>query len=93
MNPNVFKCIHLHFQNRVEDSVELFKRMFYNEFLLGVQFILFLNKKDLFEERLKIAPLEKYFPTFQGDISIYKYICIHNVKSVEKLFCPSKGNF
>lgn len=70
----MYSIIHLHFQNRVEDSVELFKRMFYNEFLLGVQFILFLNKKDLFEERLKIAPLEKYFPTFQGDISIYKYI-------------------
>ncbi|KAH7689578.1 heterotrimeric G protein alpha subunit 4, partial [Aphelenchoides avenae] len=54
---------HRHFQNRMEDCIELFNSMYHNEFLRKSSFILFLNKKDLFEEKLKHVSLAKFFPT------------------------------
>uniref|UniRef100_A0A0M3IHC8 G-protein alpha subunit n=1 Tax=Ascaris lumbricoides TaxID=6252 RepID=A0A0M3IHC8_ASCLU len=52
--------------NRLCDSVELFDEMLNNRYLLLCSFILFLNKKDLFEEKLQRIPLSKYFPNYKG---------------------------
>jgi hypothetical protein len=53
-------------KNRMNDSVELFTKMHSSEFLRRSSFILFLNKKDLFEEKLKFVAINKYFTNFQG---------------------------
>ncbi|KAH7714566.1 guanine nucleotide-binding protein G(o) subunit alpha [Aphelenchoides avenae] len=53
-------------KNRMEDCIELFNSMYHNEFLRKSSFILFLNKKDLFEEKLKHVSLAKFFPTYSG---------------------------
>ena len=50
----------------MRDSLELFTQMFKNQFLRKSSFILFLNKKDLFENKLSYSPLEKYFPKYEG---------------------------
>lgn len=47
------------------DSVELFKAMYKNEFLRKSAFILFFNKKDLFEEKIKHNSISNYFPNFK----------------------------
>ena len=54
----------------MRDSLELFTEMFKTQFLQKSSFILFLNKKDLFENKLSYSPLEKYFPKYEG-ISSY----------------------
>jgi hypothetical protein len=40
--------------------------------------ILFLNKKDAFAEKVKIRPLENYFPSYRGgdnyEVRLFKYI-------------------
>nr|CAD2157593.1 unnamed protein product [Meloidogyne enterolobii] len=51
--------------NRMDDSIELFRAMFYNQFLFKCSFILFLNKKDLFEHKLRYVPLKKFYPLFE----------------------------
>ena len=33
----------------------------------GIPMILFLNKVDLLEEKLKVSPIETYFPDYNGD--------------------------
>lgn len=37
-------------------------------FVLQCSFILFLNKKDLFEQKLKYVPLQKFYPPFEGTV-------------------------
>ena len=50
------------------DSEELFYTMFQNNYMLKSSFILFFNKKDLFEDKLKHVDLKQFFPTYQGKI-------------------------
>lgn len=42
--------------NRQEESLQLFKKVFNLEYFTHLNFILFLNKEDLFREKLKIFP-------------------------------------
>ena len=51
-------------QNRLEESVELFANIRNANWFRRTSFILFLNKKDLLEEKLKNSPLETYFPEY-----------------------------
>lgn len=59
---NIF-CI---FQNAMLDSLELFEEISQNEFLENTEFILFLNKHDLFVEKLKTSKLSSCFPDYEG---------------------------
>eukprot|EP00128_Syssomonas_multiformis_P017823 Colp12_sorted_trinity150504_noHs@15594 len=55
-------------KNRMEDSLELFEEVVNNKFLCTVPFILFLNKKDVFAEKLAtsgIASFVKVFPHYR----------------------------
>ena len=48
------------------DSLELFEEIGQNEFLENTEFILFLNKHDLFVEKLKTSKLTSCFPDYEG---------------------------
>lgn len=48
------------------DSLELFEEISQNEFLENTEFILFLNKHDLFVEKLKTSKLSSFFPDYEG---------------------------
>ncbi|GMR45774.1 hypothetical protein PMAYCL1PPCAC_15969, partial [Pristionchus mayeri] len=52
--------------SRLRDSVQLFGDMLRNEFLITAAFILFLNKKDLFLNKLSTHPLRKYVNGYKG---------------------------
>ncbi|VDK46911.1 unnamed protein product [Anisakis simplex] len=53
-------------QNRLKESLALFKNIWNNRWLKTISVILFLNKQDLLEEKIKSKRhlLETYFPEF-----------------------------
>lgn len=52
--------------NRMQESVNLFDDMVNSKWFIDTPFILFLNKCDLVETKLKKSPVRKYFPAFNG---------------------------
>jgi hypothetical protein len=52
--------------NRMHESLRLFESVCNNCWFVHTAFILFLNKKDLFEEKIKRRPLTICFPEYKG---------------------------
>lgn len=66
---NVFKInnlVLLIFQNRMEESKALFRTIITYPWFQNSSIILFLNKKDLLEEKIMFSHLVEYFPEFDG---------------------------
>ena len=53
--------------NRMEESLKLFDSIVNNAFFIRTNFILFLNKIDLFEEKIKKFDLRTHFDDFKGE--------------------------
>ncbi|XP_023850836.1 guanine nucleotide-binding protein G(o) subunit alpha-like [Salvelinus sp. IW2-2015] len=70
--PHIFSNMHLicliwyFLQNRMHESLMLFDSICNNKFFIDTSIILFLNKKDLFEEKIKKSPLSICFPEYTG---------------------------
>lgn len=54
------------FQNRMQESLKLFDSICNNKWFTETSIILFLNKKDLFEEKIKKSPLTICFSEYSG---------------------------
>ncbi|RCN47605.1 g-protein alpha subunit [Ancylostoma caninum] len=52
--------------NRMIESMKLFDSICNNKWFTETSIILFLNKKDLFEEKIKRSPLTRCFPEYTG---------------------------
>jgi hypothetical protein len=52
--------------NRMHDSLQLFETIVNSKWFVESAFILFFNKKDLFEEKIKHRPLSICFPKYSG---------------------------
>lgn len=52
--------------NRMSESLKLFGEICGSEWLQSTSMILFLNKKDLFEEKIRRVDLNVCFPEYQG---------------------------
>ncbi|CAF0769164.1 unnamed protein product [Adineta ricciae] len=52
--------------NRMHESIQLFKSICNNRFFQHAGMILFLNKKDLFAEKLRFSPIGTYFSDYNG---------------------------
>ncbi|KAJ3055461.1 guanine nucleotide-binding protein subunit alpha [Rhizophlyctis rosea] len=52
--------------NRMLDALVLFESIANNPLLRKVSIILFLNKADLFERKLRISSVKRYFPDYDG---------------------------
>ena len=52
--------------NRMMESMKLFESICNNRWFADTSIILFLNKKDLFEEKIKHSPLTLCFPEYPG---------------------------
>uniref|UniRef100_A0A914I3V0 Guanine nucleotide-binding protein G(I) subunit alpha n=1 Tax=Globodera rostochiensis TaxID=31243 RepID=A0A914I3V0_GLORO len=52
--------------NRMIESMKLFDSICNNKWFLNTSIILFLNKKDLFEEKIRRSPLTLCFPEYTG---------------------------
>lgn len=55
-------------QNRMQESLKLFDSICNNKWFTDTSIILFLNKKDLFEEKIRKSPLTICFPEYTGTI-------------------------
>lgn len=53
-------------ENRMEESKALFRCILQYPWFASKSFILFLNKKDLLEEKIKTSHLADYFPEYNG---------------------------
>ena len=56
----------VYFQNRMMESMKLFDSICNNKWFTETSIILFLNKKDLFEEKIKKSSLSVCFPEYSG---------------------------
>lgn len=52
--------------NRMDEALRLFNSILNNKWFLDTSVILFLNKKDLFQEKIKERPLTDCFPDYRG---------------------------
>lgn len=59
-------CISFVLQNRMHESLKLFDSICNNKWFKDTSIILFLNKKDIFEEKIKKSPLTLCFPDYTG---------------------------
>ena len=53
-------------QNRMEESKALFNTIITYPWFHSSSIILFLNKKDLLQEKIQFSDLGDYFPDYQG---------------------------
>jgi hypothetical protein len=51
----------------MQESLKLFDSICNNKWFTDTSIILFLNKKDLFEEKIKKSPLTICFPEYTGN--------------------------
>ena len=61
-----FSCMYVCVQNRMEESKALFRTIITYPWFQNSSVILFLNKKDLLEEKIMHSHLVDYFPEFDG---------------------------
>ncbi|GAV53575.1 hypothetical protein ZYGR_0AK00770 [Zygosaccharomyces rouxii] len=59
-------------QNRFQESLVLFENVVNSRWFSRTSVVLFLNKIDLFAEKLQRVPLENYFPDYTGGQDINK---------------------
>ena len=52
--------------NRMMESMKLFDSICNNKWFVDTSIILFLNKKDLFAEKIRMSPLSVCFPEYKG---------------------------
>merc|ERR1712179_141749 len=55
--------------NRMAESLKLFESIINNRWFQGTSIILFLNKKDLFEQKIQYSALSLCFPEYTGNNS------------------------
>ncbi|KAI5854019.1 guanine nucleotide binding protein, alpha subunit [Tricharina praecox] len=58
--------------NQMQEALMLFESICNSQWFIRTSMILFLNKIDLFKQKLLISPVKKYFPDYQGDPKSYK---------------------
>lgn len=53
--------------NRIDEASTLWDSVSNSRWFAQSSLVLFLNKTDLFREKLKVSPLAHYMPQYQGD--------------------------
>lgn len=56
-------------ENRMQESIRVFDNICNNKYFSETAMILFLNKVDLFKEKIRRVPLGDYFESYKGDNS------------------------
>ncbi len=57
--------------NRMHESLHLFDSIVNSPIFHRTPFMLFMNKKDLFEKKIISSPIRHYFPSYEGKIGDY----------------------
>ena len=56
----------------MQEALMLFESICNSQWFIQTSIILFLNKEDLFRQKLKYSPVRKYFPDYTGDPKSFK---------------------
>jgi guanine nucleotide-binding protein subunit alpha len=56
--------------NRMQEALTLFDSICNSRWFVKTSIILFLNKIDLFKEKLSKSPMGKYFPDYNGELLV-----------------------
>lgn len=83
-----------HEVNRMKESMMLFDSICNNRWFLETSIILFLNKKDLFEDKIKRSPLTICFPEYSGQNNLeesssyiqYQFENLNKLKDVKEIY-------
>ena len=51
----------------MEESLKLFESVINNKWFIDTSVILFLNKKDIYEENISVSPLKLCFQDYTGE--------------------------
>jgi hypothetical protein len=62
---------HSFVQNRLVISLQIFESLARSAHLQRASFVLFLNKRDLFEELIKVQSLNMTFDDYQGNVQLF----------------------
>ena len=75
----------------MQESLKLFDSICNNKWFGDTSIILFLNKKDLFEEKILRSPLTICFPEYTGNFCLnhkvlsFKDVNVNDINSVKEL--------
>ncbi|KAK9351640.1 guanine nucleotide binding protein, alpha subunit [Lipomyces doorenjongii] len=61
--------------NRMHEALTLFESICNSRWFIKTSIILFLNKIDIFKEKIKTSPLRIYFPDYDKDDNDYNHGC------------------
>ncbi|TGZ81564.1 guanine nucleotide binding protein, alpha subunit [Ascodesmis nigricans] len=59
--------------NQMQEALMLFESIVNSQWFVSTSVILFLNKIDLFKEKLRHTPVRKYFPEYSGPDTSYDH--------------------
>ncbi|CAM9169366.1 unnamed protein product [Choristocarpus tenellus] len=83
-------------QNKMEESLKLFKQVVANPLFRETPVFLFLNKKDLFETMIRSFPLRTCFPEYEGkesDVHEALRFVEGKFRGIVQASCPNKKLF
>lgn len=72
-------------QNRMQESMQLFDSICNNKWFTDTSIILFLNKKDLFVEKIRTSPLTICFPEYSGIYDFHFLLCLKHLQRTKSL--------
>lgn len=75
-------------QNRMHESLHLFNSICNHRFFALTSIVLFLNKKDLFEEKIKKVHLSICFPDYDGETNL---LCFNSSALKPAVLCRGLG--
>ena len=70
--------------NRMHEALKLFKDICNTKWFAETAIILFLNKKDLFEKKIKKVPLKTCFPDYSGIFLYFSSFLITRIKYLRR---------
>jgi len=71
----------------MHESLTLFKEVCNCQWFTSTHIILFLNKRDIFEEKIKTKDLKVCFPEYEGNL--LTYITISQISAFFDFFLPT----
>ena len=75
----------------MRESLALFENIISYPWFLEASIILFLNKTDLFHEKITRSDLAKHFPAYKGLFSLQKWLLYSFIVSLLSTSSPSTG--
>lgn len=71
--------------NQMQEALMLFESICNSQWFIQTSIILFLNKIDLFKQKLPNSPVRRYFPDYTGDPHSYKHASMYFEESFKRL--------